>query len=1427
MTLDDVSVVEGTATATITAHVSNQVTGSPLVITLTNGATITIPVGQTTGVSTAFAVVHNGDDPYVDPESYVVGVTGTPTGGNFEALTTTDTATVSITDDSDPVTATLTASATEIPETGGSITYTVTLTGGPGGIAPLVGQPLTFTLASGDIVTIQPGDTSGSVTHIYTDGDITNQPTITNSITLVQSGGGQYESLLTAGTTSLEVLDVGQLIVGSNEDDTGAGVSGTEDDHVVPNGPDGTDGTIAGTGGDDIVVGDPGGTILTEGSTANIVFVLDTSGSMATDDRIGSMKDAVVQALADLAASGAENVRVHIVRFGTDGETIGTFDLISDGDPSTGVGSELEAATTAVNDLDLTGSTNYEAGLHLAQTWIQGGTVTQTIDVDTLISSPETSGATTRIIGNGSTQIALVSGWTSPGTDDSQLVDVTEGGSGSDDWAVEGGDAENIDVNELLRFDFGAFNDFDGGDAYQNTGGFNGIPVVSATFTLDDNTSGDDTDFTYTIHFTDGATEGPTVHTADGNDEVTLLGTGANAGKQIAYIEFTVASGDTGDVRLNSVGTSQTVTSGTLPNADLNTVVFVSDGAPNYALDDFGNSISTTSQNAIDHILGVDDSSNEVGNIESDGDGPGLDQAFTIHAVGIDLDGGSLAFLANVEGPGNNGATNVTTPAEMTAVIGALSQGQTLADAAGSDVIEANAGSDIIFGDVLFTDGLADDNNLNTNPGSGWAVFQTLEAGGGNDLSWDRDDTIQYIKNNPLALAQESGRDGGDDDITGGAGNDLIYAQEGNDDIHFAVATDGQDIVHGGSEPDGGADVLHLDIGDAGETIYLETVAAYEARTGNSYALPTGGSPAGNLLTGNENEVILVSNADLTAGLGADASHKIYVQMKEIEEVEVTGSTANDTFVVGGSFTGTSLSPSTIYFDGLDGNDVLDISARASGHRVVADGGTHTGGDTVKLDFAYSEITNVVAIAGGFEIYHDGIVDQFTNFESFVFENVTISYADLLAVPPAPSIASVTDDVGTVTGAVANGGVTNDPLLTVRVSLGAGTRAGDSVQLYNNAAVLGLAVVLSQANINAGYIDIVTPALADGSTNALTAKVDGVFAGESAASASHTVTIDTTGPTPSISDDQLGTANIADGDVTFTFQFDQGVTGFDADDISVGDGTKGTFTAVDTDTYTLVVTPNAGLQGDITVNVAAGVVTDAAGNGNAAANALQAVDNVRPDAIIAVADNSLTAGETSLVTITFTEAVTGFTNGDLTVEGGTLSAVSSNDGGITWTATFTPNAPLNDANNVITLNDAGVTDLAGNAGLVTSVSNDYAINTPAPNAAPVGVADTIYTNASSSGSGTVITVQNAWLVANDTDGDGDPLNVASAADGTNVDAGAVTATNTSITVDIGSPELATSRMSPPMTPPIPPARLSRSTAAATTISSPAVLAMTS
>jgi hypothetical protein len=135
-------------------------------------------------------------------------------------------------------------------------------------------------------------------------------------------------------------------------------------------------------------------------------------------------------------------------------------------------------------------------------------------------------------------------------------------------------------------------------------------------------------------------------------------------------------------------------------------------------------------------------------------------------------------------------------------------------------------------------------------------------------------------------------------------------------------------------------------------------------------------------------------------------------------------------------------------------------------------------------------------------------------------------------------------------------------------------------------------------------------------------------------------------------------------------------------------------------------------------------VTDLTGNtGAGSTNSPNfTIDTLQPTATIVVADSALSVGETSLVTITFSEAVSGFTNADLTVANGTLSAVSSGDGGITWTATLTPTVNVTDTTNLITLDNTGIASASGNIGSGVTDSNNYAIDTARPTATIV-VAD--------------------------------------------------------------------------------------------------------
>ncbi|MFA6143613.1 MAG: Ig-like domain-containing protein [Sulfuricurvum sp.] len=222
--------------------------------------------------------------------------------------------------------------------------------------------------------------------------------------------------------------------------------------------------------------------------------------------------------------------------------------------------------------------------------------------------------------------------------------------------------------------------------------------------------------------------------------------------------------------------------------------------------------------------------------------------------------------------------------------------------------------------------------------------------------------------------------------------------------------------------------------------------------------------------------------------------------------------------------------------------------------------------------------------------------------------------------------------------------------------------------------------------------------------------------GTSATSSNYS--IDTKAPTVTITNDQVGTANIAGGDIVYTFTFREEVSGFDATDIGVANAIKGAFLQVSSTVYTLLVTPATGFEGDVSVSVAANVATDSAGNNNSAAfESIQVVDMVAPTVTVTLASSALTIGETTIVTITFSEAVANFDNSDVIAPNGTLSTFTSANGGSTWTALFTPTANISDASNVVQLLGT-YTDVALNGGEISASANLTIDTRPTAVAAP-------------------------------------------------------------------------------------------------------------
>jgi hypothetical protein len=169
-------------TVTYTATVGAPVTGSPVIVTLANGQTITIAVGQTTGTATATAPndALTGHAPLTNSITEV-------SGGNYENLVADKTpVSTTVTDTTD--TTNLTLSATGTVAEGGSIVYTATLTNA-------AGSPVTVTLSNGSVITIDAGKTTGTVT-VAAPADDVYKDAGKIEVTIKDATGGNFENLV-------------------------------------------------------------------------------------------------------------------------------------------------------------------------------------------------------------------------------------------------------------------------------------------------------------------------------------------------------------------------------------------------------------------------------------------------------------------------------------------------------------------------------------------------------------------------------------------------------------------------------------------------------------------------------------------------------------------------------------------------------------------------------------------------------------------------------------------------------------------------------------------------------------------------------------------------------------------------------------------------------------------------------------------------------------------------------------------------------------------------------------------------------------------------------------------------------------------------------------------------------------------------------
>lgn len=249
--------------------------------------------------------------------------------------------------------------------------------------------------------------------------------------------------------------------------------------------------------------------------------------------------------------------------------------------------------------------------------------------------------------------------------------------------------------------------------------------------------------------------------------------------------------------------------------------------------------------------------------------------------------------------------------------------------------------------------------------------------------------------------------------------------------------------------------------------------------------------------------------------------------------------------------------------------------------------------------------------------------------------------------------------------------------------------------------VVGNGAASNLQGSNAAYTVDITPA-ADGAVTVdmPAGAAQDLATNNNTAAAQLALTNDETAPTVALT---TTSPDPVSGAFTVTATFSEDVAGFEVGDFTIGNGAASNFVTTSGSVYTALVTPAA--DGAVTVDVAANVATDTAGNGNVAAPQFTITnDQTRPTVAMSSSSPDPVSGAFTL-TATFSEDVTGFDLTDLTIGNGAGSAFNAVSGSV-YTALITPAA-----DGPVTVDiaaDAAIDD-AGNGNVAAtqfSITND-------------------------------------------------------------------------------------------------------------------------
>ncbi|MDW3192036.1 MAG: Ig-like domain-containing protein [Cytophagales bacterium] len=911
------------------------------------------------------------------------------------------------------------------------------------------------------------------------------------------------------------------------------------------------------------------------------------------------------------------------------------------------------------------------------------------------IRKVDTDGNISTIIGDGT---AANTGDSGPGVD-AQITNINDlhvGPEGNLFISVEGA-IRKLDINGMITSIAGAA----GISGTAGTG--DGGNATAATFNQN---SGIFVDQDGNIFVADQSDN--TVRKIDGNGMISTVATGVTFPFDIVVDKdgniYAVNDGSTGLLKIDASDNK----------TDLTAASDIHFSTQDIAIDNLGNIYGTTSFSPANQIKVYNIDSDEVSIIANDdntgsffGDGGvASDAAFnTISAVAVGPDGS--VFVADQ----NNGRIRKLTP-QGPKITGTPTQGEL-----GNHNIVLNVSDGTLSDDQSFTltvNNLPEITNVTSTDGT-YTEGDVLDI----VVTFDGDVTSSGTGVTP-SFALE----------TGSADQVITQSANSGSTVTFTYT-----VIEGHNSSDLAYNSTSIDVGD----YTIQSPAGVDA----DLTLPTVGA-AGSL---SANQAIVVDTEEPTLTNVSIASNNASNNLaREGDEItlSITSSealSANPTVTIAGNTATVTSQSSTTYeatytmtnndtegevtltinFADEAGNVGTEVTATTDGSTVTYD----TTSPSVVLSSTVSAVTNATSF--------DLTITFSSDVSGFTIDDLTLSNADasnfsgsdseytVTLTPQLEGALSVDVVAAVAQDASGNGNVAattfevnydaTSPTVTLSTT-DEDVNAAFEVSITFSESVTGFELVdLTVGNGVASdlsgsensYTLLITPETEGDVTVNLAASSANDAAGNANRAATELlVNYDMTSPTPVLSTSSTN-VNAA---FTLTITFDESVDGFTVDDLTIDNGAASEFAGSET-TYTATITPDA--EGELTINVAASVTTDAAGNANSAASELSVnYDVTSPSPILSTASTDVNASFE--VTITFDESVDGFTVDDLEIDNGAADDFSGT--GTTFTATITP-----DTEGEVTVNVASsvATDAADNANTAASeLSVNYDVTGPTP-----------------------------------------------------------------------------------------------------------------